>query len=77
MQAQLFSALQKLEEIKHIESLLLKENNQTQLLESVQQLIEDIESKSYQVLVKHLTAKGVHYFETPLVVSDTLNQEQQ
>jgi len=44
--------------------------------ESIQGMIEDIEEKSYNKLVKQLKAKGLQYFETPLVVNDEHNVEQ-
>ena len=40
-------------------------------------MIEDIEEKSYNKLIKQFKARGIQYFETPLVVSDTSNSEQQ
>ena len=41
----------------------------------IQEMIEDVEEKSYNKLVKQLKAKGLHYFETPLVVNDEHNIE--
>tara|TARA_B110000285_G_scaffold185786_1_gene210849 strand:+ start:188 stop:310 length:123 start_codon:yes stop_codon:yes gene_type:complete len=40
-------------------------------------MLEWTEEKSYDKLVKQLKAKGIQYFETPLVCSDTANVEQQ
>ena len=45
--------------------------------DSIQEMMDETEEKAYPKLLKQLKAKGVLYFETPLICSDVDNVEQQ
>ena len=82
---QLYEALDRIGEVRKIQKLIRMDNPANAevdedvpncaLDQSVEDMLDYTEQNSYETLLKELKSKGMHYFETPLICSDTSNIE--
>mmetsp|Transcript_5491 Transcript_5491/g.9313 ORF Transcript_5491/g.9313 Transcript_5491/m.9313 type:complete len:378 (-) Transcript_5491:541-1674(-) len=62
-------SLNKLEEMKQIKRLMEGDSTlrNSVLLQSIEKTLQEAEDSSYEKLVQEFKAKGIHYFDTPLM----------